>query len=198
MVYRTLLLTLLMVALSSCSSVATLPNDWPQEASKSYDADCVNLSGIYTNKAIGAPTNIVKNAIFLSEFLIPYIPTKDFIEHKWADTIELESIGYDKLRVTMWNNRKVIYETTIFTSPDDSGNHRFACKDGHLKISNTRNTSSEFGISITTKTIIVSSASDGSILIRKNKSEVGVAFFLLPGSYTEVQYYRFLPMSPTK
>ncbi len=189
-------IVILCIVLASCASkIAKVPQDWPKAVKGDDNNTCINLSGLYINKSIEAPDNYERKfheknqkwAAYLSGFLIPYIPTRGFVEHQWADIVELKGVIDNQLEVIMWKNDKQIYRNVLNDKKD------FTCSARNLIIKSHYSPDNMMGISERFTTIELSRGYDGSILAELHESELGTVI-LIPYWDKKVQRYLFLPV----
>jgi len=180
------------------NTIAQPPQEWSKDASLPNDT-CINLTGSYTNKAVEAPTNAGADwhkkspswSIYLSELLVPYIPTRDFVEHKWADTIEVSGVEDGKLEIILKKNNKKIFNKIL------NENVEFTCSPQGLVMKGRSSPDNMMGVTERFEERTFSKAVDGSILVSKQKTDVGV-IILIPYGEKVVQRYRFLPVDAPK
>jgi hypothetical protein len=181
-----------MLLLASCASnVAQAPQEWGK-AEKIPTNTCVNLSGTYINRAIEAPDNEYKSfheenprwSVFLSELLVPYIPSRDFVKHNWADTVKLNGIHHQKLEVILKKNGKSIFKKTLNEYED------FECSEDGVIIKTNRNSPNMMGITESFYKITVTKAIDGSILASNQKRDIGT-IIVIPYTEKLIQRYKF-------
>ena len=186
---------ILSILLASCvSMIAKTPQDWPETLKADGNNTCIDLSGQYVNKAIEAPDNYERKfheknqrwAVYLSGLLIPYIPTREFVKHQWADAVELKGVTDSQLEVIMWKNDKPIYRT-VFNDKKD-----FTCSASSLIIKSHYSPDNMMGISKQFTAVELSKGYDGSILADSHENEVGT-IILIPYWGKKVQRYLFLP-----
>ncbi len=184
---------------ASCTNdIAKYPPDWAP-VSKEQNAECINFSGIYINKAIEAPTNQDKAlhtkypslSVYLSELLVPFIPSRQYFEHKWVDTIELKGIDNGTLKITLWEKDKQIFQTTLNNKSD------FSCTSQYLVLTDTSNPENMMGVTERFEKTKFSKGVDGSILVSEQKTDVGL-FALVPYGEKTLQRYKFLPAGSLK
>jgi len=180
------------------NTIAQPPQEWPKAVSLPNDT-CINLTGSYINKAVEAPDNADADwhkkrpswSIYLSELLVPYIPTRDFVEHKWADTVELSGVEGGKLEIILKKNNKKIFQKTL------NENAEFTCSPQGLVMKSRSSPDNMMGITERFEEKIFAKAVDGSILVSEQKTDVGVTMFI-PNAGKVVQRYRFLPVDAPK
>ena len=188
---------ILCLLLASCAStIAKTPKDWPESAKDNGKNTCIDLSGVYVNKAIEAPDNYERKfhqknqrwAVYLSGLMIPFIPTRDFVEHQWADTVELKGVIDNQLEIVMWKRDKPIYRTVINDKKD------FTCSARSLIIKSHYGPDNMMGISEKFTAIELSKGYDGSILAEFHEDELGV-IIVIPYWDKKTQRYLFLPVT---
>jgi len=184
---------------ASCTNdIAKHPSDWAA-VSKEQNAECINLNGIYINKAIEASTNQDKAlhakypllSVYLSELLVPFIPSRQYFEHKWADTIELKGVDKGKLKIILWKKNKQIFQTTLNNKSD------FSCTSQYLVLTDTSSPENMMGVTERFEKTKFSKSVDGSILVSEQKTDVGL-IVLIPYGEKTLQHYRFLSVSSLK
>lgn len=183
----------LSLGLESCANhISKIPPEWPSTIN-SVNNGCNNLSGTYINRAIEAPNNKEENfhrknprwAIYLSKLLVPYIPDRDIVEHRSVDTIELEGVDKNQLKISFKQKEKIIYTKLLSTKAD------FTCTSQALILENVTSPNNMMGISKEFSTISISKAVDGSIVASKKETEIGT-IVVMPYREQVIQYYRFI------
>ena len=193
---KSLSIIFLSFLLASCASAPVKrPEGWPDIVRRGDGDGCIDLSGLYVNKAIEAPDNHERTfhesnqrwAVYLSGLLIPYIPTREFVEHRWADTVELRSVENENLEVVMWRGDKAIYRAALHEEEED-----FMCSADSLIVRSRYSPDNMMGISEVFITIELHRGSDGSILADSRENELGT-IIVVPYWGKKVQSYLFLP-----
>ena len=189
------LITTLAILLTSCASnIAKTPQNWPKAVTPKSDT-CINLAGFYINRAIEAPTNKdakfhkrnPKWAVYLSKLLVPYISSREFVEHMWADGIKLSNVENGKLTIILKKNNKQMFKTILREHTD------FTCSSQGLVITDRSSPANMMGITQRFETINLAKGADGSILASDKEVDVGIAM-LIPFTKKTIQRYRFLTM----
>jgi hypothetical protein len=190
-----LLITTLAILLASCASnIAKTPQDWPKAVIPKNDT-CINLAGFYINRAIEAPTNKdtafherkPQWAVYLSKLLVPYIPSREFVEHKWADSIELSDVENGRFTIILKKNNKQIFKIILNEHTD------FTCSSQGLVITGRSSPANMMGITERFETTTFTRGVDGSILVSEQEVDVGTAI-VIPYVGKTIQRYRFLTM----
>lgn len=186
-----LICSLFAFLLVSCVGFKTAeyPPDWPG-IGEAKNADCVSLSGVYSNKGMRAPTNYYKSEPSLSEMLVRYIPHTRYFDHKWVDRVEFTDIDNGKLKVTLWENTKQRFQTTL-DNPRD-----VTCTPQYMILTEAGSGSGSTAFAIRTVKKKIGRGVDRSILVSYKETEYGLFLYFIPYWGTMVQRYRYLPADP--
>ena len=176
--------------LVSCvSDIAQFPSDWP-EIAKTENARCIDLSGTYLNKGIGASTNKYRSEVRLSSLLLLYIPGREYSDHQRVDTVELKGVENGMLEIIFWEKKERFFQTRLGNEND------FKCMSEFLLMSNSQGEITSMSIGVRSHNTKIARGTDGSILASDERKGAGLAFFLIPGGERKLLWYRFLPASP--
>jgi len=172
--------------ISSCASIETeYPASWAKLTSNS-NQECPNVSGLYLNKGLAAPSNPKPD--YLSS---PHKLQHLFFPSVWKPNVKNVNLlltKNKKLQVSLMANSKVEYKNELIINKEE-----FNCENGFLSFYHEENHSTEGGSYTKTYTVNLYIDKNKNLVAKVIDRQSGFAMGLIPYGHSKSYWYLYSP-----